>query len=466
MNPTTRKLLFTFLGAVAVGWACGKSGGSGTCTAGQTQACTCSGGGSGTQTCLSDGSGFGTCQCQSQNDSGTLPDSGNNNPDSGNRPDSGSTTQDSGPQPMCDGGLCCGNGVIDPGEQCDDGNRLDLDGCDSTCHYELVDRVTAFSIATAAAPSFCTPTTNIFGTKALKNAAALLGTPITQDITAGKLNIMAQLKGLSDLTGGTDTSGLSIGLYSGKPDPTRGTYPANNPEDWWFLADPTNLSNGQSTDVLTGGALTSRTLNAGPNTLTLSLPLGSSPANLQLNNAVWGATLDGTPPPDAPAPPPTLLATGTTVFQTITGNTATEGICGNITVNSLSQIPVPQILTDGGTGECGCTGAPSYTYCGNGNPVGPGCNSMLDVVVGGCKLAGLGCIQAVVATQPDVAGSGGTPTPLTLGANNKVTVPQGDNDSFSAYLKFAANRVHFTGQTCNVAGDCQTGQACDAGRCQ
>jgi cysteine-rich repeat protein len=29
---------------------------------------------------------------------------------------------------------CCGNDVIDPGEDCDDGNRTDGDGCSSTCH--------------------------------------------------------------------------------------------------------------------------------------------------------------------------------------------------------------------------------------------------------------------------------------------------------------------------------------------
>jgi cysteine-rich repeat protein len=32
--------------------------------------------------------------------------------------------------------VCCGNGVIDLGEECDDGNRDSGDGCDSTCHVE------------------------------------------------------------------------------------------------------------------------------------------------------------------------------------------------------------------------------------------------------------------------------------------------------------------------------------------
>jgi len=30
----------------------------------------------------------------------------------------------------------CGDGVVDPGEECDDGNNLNGDGCDKTCHLE------------------------------------------------------------------------------------------------------------------------------------------------------------------------------------------------------------------------------------------------------------------------------------------------------------------------------------------
>ncbi len=31
----------------------------------------------------------------------------------------------------------CGNGVLDPGEQCDDGNKEDHDDCSSTCKIVL-----------------------------------------------------------------------------------------------------------------------------------------------------------------------------------------------------------------------------------------------------------------------------------------------------------------------------------------
>src|SRR4249919_911373 len=33
------------------------------------------------------------------------------------------------------GAFLCGNGKMDPGEQCDDGNSANHDGCDTNCHY-------------------------------------------------------------------------------------------------------------------------------------------------------------------------------------------------------------------------------------------------------------------------------------------------------------------------------------------
>ena len=55
---------------------------------------------------------------------------------------------------------------------------------------------------------------------------------------------------------------------------------------------------------------------------------------------------------------------------------------------------------------------------------------------------------------------------LTLGANNKVTLPANDNDAYSLFLTFTANRAHLTGETCTVAADCQNGTTCVSGTCQ
>jgi len=37
----------------------------------------------------------------------------------------------------CTSNPLCGNNNIDPGEECDDGNTISGDGCDSTCHTEI-----------------------------------------------------------------------------------------------------------------------------------------------------------------------------------------------------------------------------------------------------------------------------------------------------------------------------------------
>jgi cysteine-rich repeat protein len=34
-------------------------------------------------------------------------------------------------------GATCGNGILDPGEDCDDGNQVDGDGCDADCSYQF-----------------------------------------------------------------------------------------------------------------------------------------------------------------------------------------------------------------------------------------------------------------------------------------------------------------------------------------
>ncbi len=48
-------------------------------------------------------------------------------------------TQITGAMPPC--AMSCGNGIVEPdnGEQCDDGNTMDGDGCSSICTYEIID---------------------------------------------------------------------------------------------------------------------------------------------------------------------------------------------------------------------------------------------------------------------------------------------------------------------------------------
>ena len=363
----------------------------------------------------------------------------------------------------------CGNGKIEGTEQCDDGNKFDLDGCDSSCNYEVVTRMSSVAISATAAPAAmnCMPATNALGAKALTGTAInQLNTTLTTDVGNGTVNVMTQFLGLTDLTG-VASAPFSLGVLDATYDPAKGA-PMNNPIDWWFLADPASVKNGLPTGLFTNVTLAARNLAGGPSNVSLTLNLGGSPALLTMLHAHIAASINGNPPPNVPAPPPAALAAGLTVFQTINGNGAGQGLCGDITVASLAAIPVPATLAQGGGTACSACGTTSHTYtaCAAGqNPNNSTCNSLLDVLVGGCSVFCF--VTAVNPTQPDVP-AGATVTKLTLGANNKVPVAttMSDMDAYSAYLTFTANRAHFTGETCATTADCQTGKTCTAGTCQ
>jgi hypothetical protein len=135
------------------------------------------------------------------------------------------------------------------------------------------------------------------------------------------------------------------------------------------------------------------------------------------------------------------------VFETITATGTGQGLCGDITVVSFANIVAPAALTKG------------FTACSEGYTTA---NSLLDILVGGCTVIGQ---KAITPTQPDVAGTSATIIKLTPGANKHVMVPDADGNAYSSFFTFAANRAHFTGQSCTQGSDCQTGQTCTTGIC-
>lgn len=120
--PTTRLLICLALVATPACTTPG-SGGDG------------SGGGSGTDNgdgvddgpdgggTIDDGDGDTGADTDGTNDGADDPDGGNDDPDGG----SDGTDDDGGQDPLC------GNGELDPGEDCDDGNRSDNDWCTAAC---------------------------------------------------------------------------------------------------------------------------------------------------------------------------------------------------------------------------------------------------------------------------------------------------------------------------------------------
>ncbi|MEM9068093.1 MAG: DUF4215 domain-containing protein [Myxococcota bacterium] len=69
-------------------------------------------------------------------DGGTDPACGDNSVDPGEECDDGNTRDGDGCDSECNVEAECGDSRLDPGEGCDDGNTEDGDGCDSTCRRE------------------------------------------------------------------------------------------------------------------------------------------------------------------------------------------------------------------------------------------------------------------------------------------------------------------------------------------
>src|SRR6478735_9024828 len=334
------------------------------------------------------------------NNSGGMDALGGTSPGGTNSAGTNSAGSNSGGAPAS-----CGDALLAASEECDDGNALNLDGCSASCRYEVVDRMTSISLQRVSAPASCAPTTNALGKAFGSIAAALINDQLKHSISAGSLNNLMHFGDLEDPTGASDDSSLTVGVLPAFPDAANGTWPGGTPLDFWFRV-PSASVNAQGVPLSSlPGSLTARALSVGPGLLQLPLTLGGAPSTFSVTNARLLATLDATPEPNVPAPPPTNLAPGLTVFRTITGSGSGQGICGNVTVESLAHIPVPASLASGAQTPCmACAGSHAYTAC-TGTTVEPGCNSMLDVLVGGCKTAS--CFLTVVtATQPDVPAPG------------------------------------------------------------
>ncbi len=343
----------------------------------------------------------------------------------------------------CFDGQCvatvCGNGEIEPGEDCDDANFEVLDGCDDRCRYEMIFRLFELTILPSPAASFCARPTSTLGDALAPFTLEARNAGTKADIDAGVFNSLIQFVNVTDFSGATQQT-IELRMADAVLDPARGAWPQNssNPVDWWFLMNPESMAPDGGFGirvpevVLSGGMLI-----GGPGSTLAAAP--------DLTDLAVHARISGVPEADTPAGPPDELADGLLIPQELIGDGPDEGVCGTLVVPSLAGNPIGPPL-----GDClECPGmSHAYIEC-PGTEVPDTCNSLLDTLVGGCVL-GTSCesgLPVIFPTQPDV-NHGGVEV-LTNDPENLNKIPSVQTDKnpngYSVYFQFRARRAHVTG---------------------
>jgi cysteine-rich repeat protein len=319
--------------------------------------------------------------------------------------------------------VSCGDGTSGDGEQCDDGGNSPFDGCDATCDFEPFFRIDELALSFAAAPAFCSLGANAFAKFA--QGLPLVGTIPFQ--AADRDNLL-DVRKLTDLTGASDEP-VEVGLVYGFPDPTQGKMPAA-PLDWPFIIDQDSVTAGGVPKWLLAPAnIAGGVLETSPGKLELWVQYVGAAFTLELDQAQLGL---GVGSASSRPPDPTPLAPGLVVMETLDGKAGGPGLCGALSVQSLAKMPI----FEPAAGFCqGSSVQPTYKPCVGA--VDASCNSMLDLLVGGCA-SSFG--SPLSPLQPDVKQGGPLLVPDLV--THKVPESQlsGNADGYSAAFTLTATR--------------------------
>jgi cysteine-rich repeat protein len=359
------------------------------------------------------------------------------------------------PSSMNCGATCktvmCGNGVREAGEHCDDGNTTNMDGCNAGCQFEQVHRVTWLAIQYIT-DTYCTA--NRLGSAVTTQGQNTLDQALTTGVNNGSISIMFQALGLTDLSGTLNPS-CEIGSLNGVPTPAPAgvTYNGASDVDWWYTVDAISLDPLRLPKDRLNASINAKVLNAGPGVLTLNILLAGSPAALRMSQTRLNATIGNATAPLISAMgntpghlPSENLNPALTSFETMAlpNPNAAAKLCGNVSAESLDQVPVPMALLTGATA------------CNQGYTTA---NSFLDVLIGGCNVSAFN-VPVINIRQPDQQDPGapdvgaGFPYMFTRDATtkkingcrdkNNAAVNLGlclSDAAYSAYFKFASDRV-------------------------
>ncbi|MGO8997320.1 MAG: DUF4215 domain-containing protein [Polyangiaceae bacterium] len=308
--------------------------------------------------------------------------------------------------------IVCGDGKREGQEQCDDGNTINLDGCDSTCKFEQDHRANSVTIEYTTSTTFCPH--NALGGAIASAAQSTLSSDLSSSVTSGATSIEFKFMGITDLTGTAQSSGLALGALSGTPvaAPTGVTYNGNSDLDLWFTTAASTIDSNRNPLSQSPATFASKVLSAKNGSLSITISIAGQPATLSISSANIQANVGSVSTP--------TVSTGSTPGHLASENldptlqsfaSMNNGLlCGNISAASLATVPVPSAL------ESGSTSCSNVTFTS--------ANSLLDVLVTGCStLAGI--ISIINPTQPDQvtnAPAAGAGPKYTLSTNSSHVV--------------------------------------------
>lgn len=386
--------------------------------------------------------------------------------------------------PMPDGSACgtgqvcvsevctsvtCGNGTREFGEDCDDANTVNLDGCSKACKFEQVARVVSLQ-QQFAADTVCTK--NALGAAISVTAQPVIQATWDQPVGDGSLSLVFQFLGFVDPSGKRST--FKLGFVDALPvrfnQQEDGTFSDNytglNDVDWWYyLRDPATVDAGGTPRSQLAGVAENGRVTAGPGTIdNLRLLFALQPTTVQLRNVTIDATFDtqlSKPRVSVTTRPPGHLPGEhlSPDFSTFESSGVAEGstlgaMCSDVSVKSVADTLMPGLLTlcadpSDPTGQ-----TPVFFV---GNPDHPD-NHLLDAFIVGCQLFSFddegnpAFIPTILPTQPDGSVDGATYVFTADAVNHQVTgcTRNGEaatltdcyaNATYSSYFKFAADRV-------------------------
>jgi cysteine-rich repeat protein len=182
----------------------------------------------------------------------------------------------------------CGNGHLDPGEQCDDGNNTNLDGCDSTCHFEQIQRFNSLSMVFGP-DAMCT--VDALGSAIAGAAQSTVQGDLTKNVASGGISALFDFRGLTDLSGASSQT-FSVGSMAGFPmNATGGSYNGASDLDWWYAAAKSSVDANRTPIAQISASISGGVFTAGPGNVNLPLSFGGGTSNIALSNVQVSGTL-------------------------------------------------------------------------------------------------------------------------------------------------------------------------------